>query len=44
MPSLAVSAHCPFSRASVSSGVVPPRCSVGFTLSCSSSLPAIKSS
>jgi len=37
----AVPAHRPSSRASVSSGVVPPRCSLGCTASCCSSLSAI---
>ena len=41
MPSSAVSAHSPFSRASALPGVVPPRCSLGFCGPCSWSLPAM---
>jgi hypothetical protein len=37
-PSLAVAAHEPFSRVSASPGVLPPRCSLGFTDPSSGSL------
>src|SRR5215218_11020260 len=41
MPSLAVSTHSPFSRASASVGLAPPRCSLGLTPCSRSSSPAI---
>ena len=38
IPSCAVPAHSPFSAASASPGVVPPRCSLGFSMSVSALL------